>query len=256
MRESWEYYNEIADRYDRMYEEPYWQLYHKITEMLVDEQLSGVSKVLDLGTGTGRWGLRLAGKGHSVTAIDPAEEMLRIARQKAERTGLTVEFISGSGDRLPLRNESFDFVLAMGDVLSYVKDCSQVLAEVNRVLKVGGKLLATVDNAWAFLQDFLSLGEYRHAGRLVDGSKVPIGDRSVSEISFLSKAYFPCEIEFLLESNGFESPVMASLVAFYPYSKEALARNLSSAAQWEYDYCKNRETFARAEHLFFCGKKR
>ncbi|HAY98734.1 MAG TPA: class I SAM-dependent methyltransferase, partial [Mesotoga sp.] len=36
----------------------------------------------------------------------------------------------------------------------------------------------------------------------------------------------------------------------------ALASRISAAVDWEYKYCGNRETFARSEHLFFCGRKR
>jgi len=256
LRESWEYYNEIAGRYDYMYEEAYWKLYHVVVERLVEDHVKMAGKALDLGTGTGKWALYLAEKGHEVVAVDLAKEMLKVASMKANIADLRISFIHSNAENLPFENESFDIVLAMGDLLSYAKDPIKVLNESHRVLKTGGLLLATVDNSWAFLHDFLSSGEYIMAKRLIEQGEIPIGDRSVSNKGFITKPYFSNEIESFLNSTGLDLVDIASIVAFYPYDEHALAAGISAAADWEHKYCRNRETFARSEHLFFCGKKR
>jgi len=58
MGRSWDYYNEIAHLYDSQYEEPYWKLYHTITERLIERlikqhNIPSPLNVLDLGSGTG-----------------------------------------------------------------------------------------------------------------------------------------------------------------------------------------------------------
>jgi ubiquinone/menaquinone biosynthesis C-methylase UbiE len=256
LKESWEYYNEIAGRYDYMYEEAYWKLYHVVVERLIEDHVKTSGKALDLGTGTGKWALYLAEKGHEVVAVDLAKEMLKVASMKADIADLKIAFIHSNAENLPFENESFDIVLAMGDLLSYARDPIKVLNESHRVLKIGGSLLATVDNAWAFLHDFLSRGEYMMAKRLIKQGEIPIGDRSVSNKRFITKPYFSNEIESFLDKTGFDLVDIASTVAFYPYDEHALAAGISVAADWEHKYCRNRETFARSEHLFFCGKKR
>ncbi len=256
LRESWEYYNEIAGRYDYLYEEPYWRLFHAIVERLLADHVETLGEVLDIGTGTGRWALYLAEEGHRVTGVDLAEEMLKVASMKAEIAELNVRFLRSNADNLPFEGESFDYVLAMGDLLSYVKDSTKVLKEACRVLKKDGVLIATVDNAWAFLQDFLSRGEYSMAKALIEGGEIPIGDSSLSRKVFVTRPFFPGEVEFRLSENGFDLIDTASVVAFYPYDERALASRISAAADWEYKYCRNRETFASSEHLFFCGRKR
>ncbi|NLT44500.1 MAG: class I SAM-dependent methyltransferase, partial [Thermotogaceae bacterium] len=185
MRESWEYYNEIAGRYDYMYEEAYWKLYHVVVEKLIEDHVKTAGKVLDLGTGTGKWALHLAEKDHEVVAVDLAKEMLKVASMKADIADLRIAFIHSNAENLPFENEGFDIVLAMGDLLSYAKDPIKVLNESHRVLKTGGSLLATVDNAWAFLHDFLSRGEYSMAKRLIERGEIPIGDGSVSNKRFI-----------------------------------------------------------------------
>ena len=42
-------------------------------------------RVLDAGAGTGGLGVRLAQRGHRVTLLDLADEMLELARKRAER---------------------------------------------------------------------------------------------------------------------------------------------------------------------------
>ncbi|MDD3460840.1 MAG: class I SAM-dependent methyltransferase, partial [Mesotoga sp.] len=190
------------------------------------------------------------------TGVDLAEEMLKVASMKAEIAELNVRFLRSNADNLPFEGESFDYVLAMGDLLSYVKDSTKVLKEACRVLKKDGVLIATVDNAWAFLQDFLSRGEYSMAKALIEGGEIPIGDSSLSRKVFVTRPFFPGEVEFRLSENGFDLIDTASVVAFYPYDERALASRISAAVDWEYKYCGNRETFARSEHLFFCGRKR
>jgi ubiquinone/menaquinone biosynthesis C-methylase UbiE len=259
LRESWEYYNDIAARYDYMYEDPYWQLYHKIVSRLVGDHISSDKTgcdILDLGTGTGRWAICLAEDGHRVTAVDPSCEMLKVAKMKADIAEVSVDFIRANGEALPCDDQSYDFVLAMGDVLSYSSRPLEVLQEVTRVLKSGGELLATVDNAWAFLQDFLSNAEYSMSERLLEEKLIPIGDKKFSSKSFFTRPYFPGELGKAVESTGLLLNDMAAVVVFYPYNERELAKNMDKALEWEYRYCREEETFARAEHIFFSAKKR
>jgi SAM-dependent methyltransferase len=45
--------------------------------------------VLDIGAGSGRWTIPIAGKSHSVTAVEPAEDMIAILRQNLAARGIT-----------------------------------------------------------------------------------------------------------------------------------------------------------------------
>ena len=93
MRESWEYYSEIASRYDYMYEEPYWNLYHRIVERLLEDHVKTIGRTLDIGTGTGRWALYLAEKAHEVVGVDLSQEMLSVASRKAGLADLKIDFV-------------------------------------------------------------------------------------------------------------------------------------------------------------------
>lgn len=52
-------------------------------------------RALDLGTGSGIWGIELAKRGWDVTGVDVVEKALRRARDRVERAGVDVELVRG-----------------------------------------------------------------------------------------------------------------------------------------------------------------
>ena len=50
---------------------------------------------LDIGTGSGVWGVRLAERGWEVTAVDNVERALRRARERAEGAGVRLNVVQG-----------------------------------------------------------------------------------------------------------------------------------------------------------------
>ena len=100
-----------------------------------------MSTAIDVGAGTGRHAIVLAKRGVAVTAVDPSPEMLSVARQKAAREGLEIDFRMGSlDDRLPSEDEHYDF-LVCALALSHVPDIDHAVRECARVVKGGGSLL-------------------------------------------------------------------------------------------------------------------
>jgi 2-polyprenyl-3-methyl-5-hydroxy-6-metoxy-1,4-benzoquinol methylase len=99
----------------------------------------GGERVLDLGCGDGAFAAELVARGCSVTAVDVAEEAIRRARARV--LGADVRQIE-EGAPLPFAEDAFDVVWA-GEVLEHVADVTGLLAEVRRVLRWDGTLLAT-----------------------------------------------------------------------------------------------------------------
>ena len=96
-------------------------------------------RVLDLGCGDGAFAAALLDAGCAVTMADVAEEALRRARVRAP--GAEAVKLADGGP-LPFAEDAFDAVWA-GEVLEHVADVVGLLAEVRRVLRWGGRLLAT-----------------------------------------------------------------------------------------------------------------
>ena len=73
-------------------------------------------RVLDIGTGTDGLAIELKRRhpGADVVGLDPDPKALDIARRKARRAGLSVQFDQGFADALPYADESFDTMLEIG----------------------------------------------------------------------------------------------------------------------------------------------
>ncbi|MBN2984313.1 demethylmenaquinone methyltransferase [Cohnella algarum] len=99
---------------------------------------------LDLCCGTCDWTIALAqasGTGRTV-GLDFSNNMLEIGRAKVKKLGLDkqIELIQGNAMSLPFPDDSFDYV-TIGFGLRNVPDYMQVLKEMRRVVKPGGKIV-------------------------------------------------------------------------------------------------------------------
>lgn len=105
--------------------------------------------VLDVGCGTGSLSIlakRAVGDLGRVSGIDIAPKMIRIAREKAERQGLDIDFQTASIAQLPFAAAQFDVV--MSSLMFHhlpVPVKKEGLAEIHRVMKRDGRF---------FLADF------------------------------------------------------------------------------------------------------
>jgi len=102
-------------------------------------------RVLDVGTGRGRFGLWFAERGCRVVGVDLNPEMLEAARQHARERGLEerIELRQGSADDLALLGDTrFDVVLCM-ELFDHLPDLERSLAAMRGVLAEDGRFLFT-----------------------------------------------------------------------------------------------------------------
>ncbi len=96
----------------------------------------GVSHIVDLGCGTGRFSEPLAVHFDAdVLGLDPSESMLEEARKKILRQGLV--FKQASGETLPVADQSTDMVF-MSMVFHHLRDPGRTAHECYRVLRRQG----------------------------------------------------------------------------------------------------------------------
>jgi ubiquinone/menaquinone biosynthesis C-methylase UbiE len=112
-------------------------------------ELAGIrpgERILDVGCGPGRLALvaaTTAGPRSEVCGIDPAPEMVELARRRAARARVPARFEVGVIEALPFADEHFDVVLS-SLMLHHLPDelKRRGLAEIHRVLKPAGRLVA------------------------------------------------------------------------------------------------------------------
>jgi ubiquinone/menaquinone biosynthesis C-methylase UbiE len=101
---------------------------------------AAAGRVLEVGVGSGL-NLCFYPPGVSlVIAIDPSPQLLTKARVRAANARTAVALARSDAEHLPFAESSFDTVVVTWTLCS-VKDVAAALAEMRRVLKVGGRLL-------------------------------------------------------------------------------------------------------------------
>jgi 2-polyprenyl-3-methyl-5-hydroxy-6-metoxy-1,4-benzoquinol methylase len=125
-------------------------------------QIHPGDRVLDLGSGEGRFALALLDAGASVLAADIAAEPLR--RAVARRPDLETWLLPGEGE-WGLDDASFDVVWA-GEVIEHVADTAGWCSEARRVLRPGGRLLLTTPDHGPLTRLRMGLSARAFAARL------------------------------------------------------------------------------------------
>jgi 2-polyprenyl-6-hydroxyphenyl methylase/3-demethylubiquinone-9 3-methyltransferase len=106
--------------------------------LLLQEARPG-ERVLDLGCGTGRFVTSLREHGAEAMGVEISEQALR--RAHALVPGADLRLLAPDGS-LPVDHGSIDLVWC-SEVIEHVPDVAALLVEVRRVLRPGGRLLAT-----------------------------------------------------------------------------------------------------------------
>ena len=139
-----EVFHSVASRYDLMNDLMSVGL-HRAWKMfaIVSANLQPGMRVLDIAGGTGDMARAFAkrvGTSGSVVLTDINASMLNIGRDRLLNQGLMLPCVQCDAEALPFANNSFDLVcVAFG--LRNMTHKELALAQMNRVLKPGGKLL-------------------------------------------------------------------------------------------------------------------
>lgn len=100
-------------------------------------------RILDVATGTADFAIAtLRLNPQEVIGVDIAEEMLKIGRAKLQKRGLdsTITLQSGEAEHLGFETGSFDATIVAFGARNF-EHLEQGLAEMNRVLRPGGKIV-------------------------------------------------------------------------------------------------------------------
>jgi len=126
------YFDDIAQDYEDVRGTEIWpSLLHTIRS--VD---SNTRRVLDVATGTGLFGVRLAEEGFHVLGLDQNPNMLAQAMRKAKQQACSLRGVLGLAEQLPLAESSISVMFSTNAIHHF--DLQPHFTEVKRVLKPGG----------------------------------------------------------------------------------------------------------------------
>ena len=175
------YFNRWAPRYDHSVARIWFRENHRLLVQAVEP--SADARILDLGCGTGQLAARLAQRvPHGiVVGVDPAEEMIRVARRQHRRKNLSFEV--GSSAAIPAGAAAFDVVVSTISFHHWTRPVES-LREITRVLGPEGRLLIL-----DFCRDSLFMAALDHVQRWLQPSHVGIA--SANEMRrYFSRAGF------------------------------------------------------------------
>ncbi len=179
------YHDRVAGLYDTIYDgDPYWEAVFQITWRNVLRHLPKdmATRCLDVGCGSGRWGMRLAKAGYTTDFLDISQKMLDQAAAKLARLERRFSFVPAMPDaaegsvvpvegnsaylwhatidnlsRLP--SASYDFIIGQGDPLNCAEKPGRAFKELARLLRPGGVMLMSVDNRLQGIYHYFKEGD-------------------------------------------------------------------------------------------------
>jgi SAM-dependent methyltransferase len=152
-------YDSFAEAYAASNENNLINAYYERPAMLALAGDVAGRRILDAGCGSGHLFAALRDRGAVVTGIDKSARMVELARLRlGDEADLQVAEL---GSPLPFPDDTFEDVTA-SLVLHYLEDWGPALAELRRVLKIGGRLIVSVDHPFV-----MTLAD-REAGREPD----------------------------------------------------------------------------------------
>ncbi|MEV0383681.1 methyltransferase domain-containing protein [Nonomuraea sp. NPDC050643] len=141
-----------------------------VTRQLTEHLTATSCRILDVGCGQGTQALRMAARGHRVTALDASRELLDLL-EAGVQPGMRIEAVQADAGRLDELFEpgGFDAVLCHG-VLMYFDDPDPLLAGMARMLAPGGLLSLLVRNGDALAMRPGLQGDWARARRAFEGT--------------------------------------------------------------------------------------
>ncbi len=135
-------FERAADYYDQTRSFPPGEEKRAADLLIQSGRLSAEDRILEIGVGTGRIALPLAGRVRRVVGIDLAQAMM--ARLRAKPGGETILLAQADATRLAFGDGAFDAVVAV-HVFHLIPEWQRAVGEVARVLRPGKPLV----HAWS-----------------------------------------------------------------------------------------------------------
>ena len=236
------------------------QLEYFITMNYVHRFAEAGDRILEIGAGTGRYSIALAGEGFQVSAVELVEKNLQELREHAEGLENIEAFQGDALDLSRFEDGSFDVTLSFGPMyhLYDEKDQHRALDEAIRVTKPGGAILVA----------FLSAHEIICTNYLYDYLPATYGlkenfDKDYKVRHFkeqLFTGFDICEFEELVEHKPVDHITTAAVdnvleIAEARPDFSMTDEDFEAFADYQLHICEKREMLGNSSHLLYICRK-
>jgi len=223
------------------------------------------ARILDVGSGPGRYAIRLKQQGYSVAIVDVSRKCLQLAEEKAAQEGLSFDaVVCGAATNLAAFSDGqFDAVLLMGPLyhLKVESERTAAITEAMRVMQANGVLFSVHLSRYSVLR-------YAAKVRPAQLSAEPtfynsILQNGVGELgnSFLDACYCadPLEIQPFMESLGLTTVELIGCEGVVAEVEEKLnelrEEDFDRWVDLNYRLGRRKELHAVSAHLLHVGQK-
>lgn len=250
---SAQFHTKTAEQYDKTYEDKYWDIYSSVEHSKLNKYIpKKKSLILDAGGGTGKFSIEFAKKGHKVVMTEVSSGMIKVAKRNTQKYDVQVmhQDIRNMKD---LKSKTFDFVVSLGDPVSYCMNEKKAVKELARVAKKGAYIMITVDSY------------FRQLTRLLDNKELAKLEKTgITTFPFEYPQYnFKVEeLRKLFENNKLKVVEIFGLLNFISkIDKKTVNKLLSNDETYktilkmEQKYCNEPSIIGTASHLGIVGRK-
>ena len=279
-----QYHDRVAGLYDTIYDnDPYWEVVFSLTWRNILRYLPKnlSARCLDVGAGTGRWGMRLAKAGYKTDFLDISQKMLdqvanklaaqdrpfssintmheNAMREKAVPDWSTSVLWHASIDDLSdIPSESYDFLVGQGDPLNCAARPMRALKEMVRILRPGGVMVMSVDNRLQGIYHYFKDGDVAGLGDFLRTGKTRWVTDNPDE-QYMMTMFTPGQIRAMcrdrdLEFLGMIGKTVLPLRRFRQILEDADKRE--TLMKMEESLHHEESMFANAAHLEFAARKK
>lgn len=242
-------YDQFASIYQRG---PYVRFSLNLADLVLPEYLQSLgfqgTKLLDVACGEGSFAVAMTKQGYQVTGIDQSQQMVDLARVRAEEADVQVDFLVEDMRDLTFKNE-FDLVTCIFDSMNYlltIKDLQDAIRCAFEALKPGGLYIFDMNTIYGLAVDWMREKTYiqNEADDFIEVHRQEfdyenliatmeitifkqIGDlwERIDE-THRERGYPIADLQFLLQESGFQ------IVAMYGSLSKRTTINTNSPRVW------------------------
>ncbi len=189
-------FGNYSNYYDLLYKDKDYSAEVDYILGLIKRYQPSTASILTLGCGTGKHEIELANKGLQVEGVDRSEEMIHIANENLQKSGIPHTMLNFNlGDvRSVNLGKKFDSVISLFHVASYQtsnEDLRQFVETAKKHLKKGGLFIFDVWHGPAVLTDkpLVRTKEVENESLLIIRDTQPVlrSEENVVEVNFIIK---------------------------------------------------------------------